>query len=129
MPFTDEGRRKAGERTRQLLTGVAIWKPRPGVDPIVRFLIDEARAQSVVQRELAAASGVSMGTLRAWNSNRRQRGARLADVEACLNVLGLTLSVAPLRLADRHRQPSAPTLERERQARKGRSRSAPAPSY
>ena len=64
-----------------------------GTHPLVRPLFKAMRERRVSIKELSVKSGVSRSAIQIWLS----RGApTVTNLEACLNVVGLQLQVAPL---------------------------------
>lgn len=61
--------------------------------PTVRFLFEEMVRQQKTQLEVATDAGLKYSTLGLW---KRRTAPRLQDIEACFNVLGLTLQPVPL---------------------------------
>mgnify|MGYP001080586753 CR=1 FL=1 len=59
-----------------------------GCHPLVRELFEEMHAQRCGARDMADRSGVNVNTLKDW---RTRTQPRIADLEACFNVLGYTL--------------------------------------
>ncbi len=70
--------------------------------PLVRRLFEEMNNQQICMLDVAERSGVNKNTLKDW---RVRTIPRVADLEACFNVLGLTLVARPQKLA------AAPTTE------------------
>ena len=69
--------------------------PRPiprGADPRVKRLFEEMLAQKMPAQRLGKLAGISDKTIRDWQT----KTPSVANLEACLNVLGLTLAVVPL---------------------------------
>lgn len=58
--------------------------------PLVRKLFEEMREQQIGVLDMAARSGINPNTLKDW---RTRTMPRVADLEACFNVLGLSLVV------------------------------------
>ena len=56
--------------------------------PLVRILFDEMQKQRLGVVDMAKKSGVNKNTLKDW---RIRTTPRIADLEACFNVLGLKL--------------------------------------
>jgi transcriptional regulator with XRE-family HTH domain len=63
----------------------------PGVHPLVNRLWQEMNDQCASQEDVAKRAGVSSSTMRKWRKG--ERSPRLYDLEACLNVLGLEITV------------------------------------
>lgn len=61
--------------------------------PVVMFLFDEMHKQQCGPADMQDRSGVCKATMRGW---RTRNGAQVQNVEACLNVLGYTLTVGRL---------------------------------
>lgn len=59
-----------------------------GQDPVIRDVFRARNARGWDNAQLAAASGVSVGCLNAWESGRTKRPAN-ATVEACLRAMGV----------------------------------------
>jgi len=62
--------------------------------PLVRRLFAEMNAQRVGVTDLAERAGIARETFKGW---RTKHCPRVADLEACYNVLGLKLTVAVIR--------------------------------
>lgn len=63
-------------------------------NPLVRRLFTEMHKQKIGVLDMADRSGVNKNTLKDW---RTRTTPRIADIEACFNVLGLTLTVTNRR--------------------------------
>ena len=61
-----------------------------GVHPVTRRMLEALNAQHCTAAELAKRSGVHPTTIREW---RRSTIPNVANINACLNVLGLELCV------------------------------------
>ena len=61
--------------------------------PAVRFVFEEMNRQRCGFADMRDRSGVCKETIRSW---RTRNGAQVQNVEACLNVLGYTLTVGRL---------------------------------
>jgi hypothetical protein len=73
---------------------------------ILKRLFDEMRRQQCGVKDMAVRAGVSSTSIFHWSRRfvdnragglRRPNAAKLENVEACLNVLGLTLYVGQLK--------------------------------
>lgn len=64
------------------------------VDPAIKRLFAEMAAQRVAQGDVAQRAGLGVHTMSEW---KKRRSAKLANVRAALNVLGLDLKVVPMR--------------------------------
>lgn len=62
--------------------------------PLVRRLFIEMQKQRIGVLDMAERAGVNKNTLRDW---RTSTIPRVADLEACFNVLGLSIQVRKLR--------------------------------
>lgn len=69
----------------------ATGKPHPAAHRLVHRLWGEMNAQRVSQEDVAERAGVSSSGMRKWR--RGDRAPNLNDIEACLNVLGLEVTV------------------------------------
>lgn len=67
--------------------------PKKG-HPLVRLLYEELNKRELRLFELAADSGICEGTIKEW---KRRCNPNILNMEACLNVLGLTLTVTELK--------------------------------
>lgn len=56
--------------------------------PIVRELLQAMRDHSITYQSMEEKSGICMGTIHGW---RRGHVPVFSNIEACLNVVGLTL--------------------------------------
>jgi len=65
-----------------------------GAHPLVRRLFDEMNAQQCGVLEMAERSGVNKNTFKDW---RTRTMPRVADLEACFNVLGFEIVVKEQR--------------------------------
>jgi len=65
-----------------------------GAHPLVRRLFDEMAKQQCGVLEMAERSGVNKNTFKDW---RTRTMPRVADLEACFNVLGLEIVVKEQR--------------------------------
>lgn len=72
--------------------------PRIGVPdrahPLIKRLFQEMAAQQAGVVEMAGKSGVNKNTLKDW---RTRGNPRLADLEACFNVLGFDIIVKEIK--------------------------------
>ena len=64
------------------------------VHPLVKALFVEMGEQQCTIMDMAERSGVNKNTLKDW---RNRSNPRIIDLEACLNVLGKTLTVSNLK--------------------------------
>ena len=71
-----------------------IQPPVRGVHPSIHILTDAQNKAQMTTKALARVAGLSPHTISAWR--RGDQSASIAGVEACLNVFGLRLDVAPL---------------------------------
>lgn len=71
----------------------------PRCHPLVRRLFEEMNAQRIGVLDMSERSGVNRNTLRDW---RGRTVPTIDNIEACFNVLGLTLTVG--RYRDRRRR-------------------------
>lgn len=62
--------------------------------PLVRQLYEIMKLRGVTARSVADRAGVNRETMRSW---RTKSMPRVADLEACFNVLGLTLQPRRIR--------------------------------
>jgi transcriptional regulator with XRE-family HTH domain len=68
--------------------------PAERAHPLVRRLFAEMNEQQCSQQTLSERSGINKNTFRSW---RTKAVPRLDDLEACLNVLGLELTIQPTK--------------------------------
>ena len=68
--------------------------PAERAHPLVRRLFTEMNEQQCSQQTLSERSGINKNTFRSW---RTKAVPRLDDLEACLNVLGLELTIQPTK--------------------------------
>lgn len=68
-------------------------KDAPNGHPLVRMLIQEMNRQKKGVTELCLEAGVSTGSFPRW---RKLSAPELPSIEACFNVLGLTLRPVPM---------------------------------
>lgn len=68
-------------------------KDAPNGHPLVRMLIAEMNRQNKRVNALCAEAGISPGTFAHW---RNKHNPELPAIEACFNVLGLTLRPVPM---------------------------------
>lgn len=62
--------------------------------PLVKALFTEMQEQQCSVLDMAERSGVNKNTLKDW---RNRSNPRVHDLEACLNVLGKTLTVSSVK--------------------------------
>lgn len=75
------------------MAGTFYKRPTPeGADPRVTLLYDEMNRRRVPVSRIAKASGVSHRAITSWY----EKSPTVANLEACLNTLGLTLTVTEL---------------------------------
>lgn len=67
--------------------------PPRGVHSVIRLIWSEMLTQKITKREMARRVGISPDTLNVWFTGRSTPAIHL--VEACLNVLSLTLTTEP----------------------------------
>lgn len=68
--------------------------PAERAHPLVRRLFAEMNEQQCSQQTMSERSGINKNTFRSW---RTKAVPRLDDLEACLNVLGLELTIQPTK--------------------------------
>lgn len=79
---------------RERFVKVAI--PEKG-HPVVKRLFTEMNLQQIGLLDMAERSGVNKNTFRHW---RTKSEPRVSDIDACLHVLGLRLTVGRTRVKD-----------------------------
>lgn len=62
--------------------------------PLVRQLVHEMRAKDMTLLDLSVTSGVGVNTIYKWYGKGNQPS--VANLEACLNAVGLRLTVEPV---------------------------------
>lgn len=82
-----DGRRWGGDRHRGRV------KLPTNAHPVVHTLFTEMNGQMTTMAEVAERSGVNAHTIRGW---RGRWVPTVANLDACLNVLGLRLAVVPI---------------------------------
>lgn len=68
--------------------------PRVVGHPLVRALYEEMHKQKVTDADMVERTGINKNTFKDW---RTRTVPRVHDIEACFNVLGLTLKPAKIK--------------------------------
>ena len=68
--------------------------PADRAHPLVRQMFTEMNEQQCTQATMSERSGINKNTFRSW---RTKAVPRIDDLEACLNVLGLELTVRQIK--------------------------------
>ena len=66
--------------------------------PLVRNLYEQMHYQRVTDADMAERTGVNVNTMKDW---RTRTTPRITDLEACFNVLGMTLKPCKVKDASR----------------------------
>ena len=72
--------------------------PRVVGHPLVRSLYEHMHKQCVTDADMSERAGVNVNTMKDW---RTRTTPRVADLEACFNVLGMTLKPCKVKDASR----------------------------